>query len=220
MSQPLSTLVTQLNTAGDQYKVPPEILLGVFGKETDFGKLVSTSTAGAVGYMQFLPSTAAAYNYPLTNTPTPAQQQQQFDAAAHYLSDLYKQYGSWDTALQHYSGGGYGLADVQAKAKEALGAGGAGKFFGGGTGVLGSGTSGIPLVTPAVNAAGSAASTIGSTASSISDVVSFVTSGKNWLRLGEVLLGALLLLLGFRALTGSEGNPVKIVTTTAARVAS
>jgi hypothetical protein len=106
-----------------KYHVPAAILNGVFGMETDFGADVNTSSAGAVGFMQFIPSTAARYGYPLTNKPTYAQAQQQFDASAHYLSDLFKQTGSWDSALQHYSGGGYGLAQVQAKAGQRVGSG-------------------------------------------------------------------------------------------------
>ncbi len=107
--------------AAKKYGIPAGILEGVWGMETNFGQDVKTSSAGAVGEFQFLPSTAGSYGYPLTNTPTVAQFQQQADAAAHYLSDLYKQHGNnWDAALKAYSGGGYGLAQVQAKAKTGI----------------------------------------------------------------------------------------------------
>lgn len=96
-----------------KYHVPYWVMMGVYGKETAFGTNVRTSSAGAVGPYQFLPSTAAAYHYPLTNNPNKEQFRQQADAAAHYLSDLYKQYHSWDAALRHYSGGGYGEQDVR-----------------------------------------------------------------------------------------------------------
>lgn len=97
-----------------KYHIPVAILWGVYGLETTFGKLVHTSSAGAMGHFQFEPKTAKSYNYPMTNTPTPAQFRAQADGAAHYLSDLYRQYGNnWDTALRHYSGGGYGLDAVK-----------------------------------------------------------------------------------------------------------
>lgn len=54
--------------------------------------------------------------------------------------------------------------------------------------------------------------------SGLSGLIAFLTSGSNWIRLGEVLLGALLLLLGLRALTGSEGNPIVITQRAVRRV--
>lgn len=108
-----------LTEAAQMHGVPASILTGVWGMETDFGRNVATSSAGAVGDFQFLPSTAKQWNYPLTNKPDLAQFQQQANAAAAYLQSLKKQFGSWDAALQHYSGGGYGLAQVSAKAHQA-----------------------------------------------------------------------------------------------------
>lgn len=105
--------------AASKFGIPIQILLGVFGIETSFGSNITTSSAGAIGPFQFLPSTASQYGYPLTNTPTSAQFAQQADAAAQYLSALYKQTGNWNTALEHYSGGGYGLAQVNATATKA-----------------------------------------------------------------------------------------------------
>jgi hypothetical protein len=105
--------------AASKYGVPISILVGVFGLETAFGTDHSTSSAGAVGDFQFLPSTAKSYGYPLVNNPDNAQFTQQADAAARYLSTLHKQTGDWNTALEHYSGNGYGLGQVQAKAKQA-----------------------------------------------------------------------------------------------------
>lgn len=119
-------LITQ---AAKKWNVPYGIAVGVYGLETDFGHNSTTSSGGAIGPFQFLPSTAKSYNYPLTNNPTPAQFAQQADAQSHYLSDLFRQTGSWDTALQHYSGGGYGLTQVNAKAQTLLHGG---TFSGGG----------------------------------------------------------------------------------------
>lgn len=110
-----------IDNAARRYNVPVWILIGIFGMETSFGSNVTTSSAGAKGLMQFIPSTARSYNYPLTNNPNQAQAQQQFDAAAHYLSNLYHQTGSWNSAIQHYSGGGYGLSQVQQQVKSSTG---------------------------------------------------------------------------------------------------
>lgn len=226
MAQPLSALVAQLNQAGHKYGVDPFLLLGVFGLETGFGNNVKTSSAGAVGNMQFEPATAAAYGYPMTNSPTPAQAQQQFDAAAHYLSDLHKTYGSWDTALRHYSGGGYGLAEVTAKANSALGLSGSKNFGGGVGGVAVPGLSDVTVpganaVTGAFNSATSAvsgaASTIGDIGSAVGSIASLLTSTAFWLRLGEAIAGIILVAMGLRTLSGNTTGPTTIVKAAAAR---
>lgn len=106
-----------IQQAAKQWGIPVSILTGVYGMETDFGKNIATSSAGAVGAFQFLPSTAKGYSYPLTNHPDPQQFAQQANAAAHYISDLVKQnHGDMNAALLAYSGGGYGLKAVQQKA--------------------------------------------------------------------------------------------------------
>ena len=46
-----------LQAAGIQYDVPSQVLAAINGIETDYGRNLSISTAGAVGSMQFLPST-------------------------------------------------------------------------------------------------------------------------------------------------------------------
>lgn len=119
-----------LVAASQKYGVPYGILAGVYGMETDWGNDVNTSSAGAVGAFQFIPSTASSYDYPLTNAPTPQQFVQQTDAAAHYLSDLFNQTKTWSTALQKYSGGGYGLSQVDAKSVQLNQ--GSGHYSGGG----------------------------------------------------------------------------------------
>jgi Transglycosylase SLT domain/Peptidase family M23 len=43
--------------AGIQYDVPWQVLAGINEIETDYGRNLSTSSAGAVGWMQFLPAT-------------------------------------------------------------------------------------------------------------------------------------------------------------------
>jgi soluble lytic murein transglycosylase-like protein len=185
-------------SAASKYKVPIEILTGVYGVESAFGTNHNTSSAGAVGPFQFLPSTAKGFGYPLTNNPTPAQFQAQADAAAKYLSELFHQTGSWNAALQHYSGGGYGLAQVTAKAKQAPASL---------QGILNS--SGFTNQTGVGQATTAAAGAAVDTATGVAAIANLLTSGQFWLRAGECIAGAILIALGLWALTsGGNGNPV------------
>lgn len=100
--------------AAKKWHVPLWVMYGVWGIETGFGgasKHPTTSSAGAEGPFQFIPSTAAAYNVDVTNFASSA------NGAAHYLHDLKKQTGSWNGAIEGY-GGGYTASDVKAKAAE------------------------------------------------------------------------------------------------------
>jgi murein DD-endopeptidase MepM/ murein hydrolase activator NlpD len=47
-----------ITEAANRYGVRPDVLWGLYGEETGFGHNTSTSSAGAVGPFQFLPSTA------------------------------------------------------------------------------------------------------------------------------------------------------------------
>lgn len=105
-----------VQVAANKHGVPSWLLWGIYGKETRFGQDVATSSAGAEGSFQFLQSTAASEGYPYTNATDPATFAAQADAAALYLSQLKSEFGSWAAAVQHYSGGGYTLADVQSEA--------------------------------------------------------------------------------------------------------
>jgi hypothetical protein len=54
--------------AGIQYDVPWQILAAINEIETDYGRNLSTSSAGAVGWMQFLPSTWKSYGMDVTGS--------------------------------------------------------------------------------------------------------------------------------------------------------
>lgn len=111
-----------ITSASVKYGVPITTLLGVYGIETGFGSDVKTSGAGATGPWQFTaPDKGTGVTYPMTDTPTLSQFGQQTDAAAAYLAQLRKTTGSWDKALHAYSGGGYGLAQVNASAAKTPG---------------------------------------------------------------------------------------------------
>ncbi len=53
--------------AGTEYDVPWQILAAINEIETDYGRNLSVSSAGAVGWMQFLPSTWQRYGLDVTN---------------------------------------------------------------------------------------------------------------------------------------------------------
>lgn len=188
--------------AAKQYGIPDWTLWGVYGIETAFGGNIATSSAGAVGAFQFLPSTAAGFSadnggrgYPLTNTPTAQQFSDQANVAAHYLSNLFKQTGSWEAAFQHYSGGGYGAAQVQAKAK-----GGAAQKIG-------------PDVPGAVaGAAGDAAGAVAGAVTGTAKLIGVLLDPATWIRIGSAIAGMVLIYLGLKSLTGADpvGAAVKM----------
>lgn len=212
-------LITQ---AANKYHVPFGIMAGVYGIETDFGKNVAVSSAGAIGPFQFLPSTAQQYSYPQTNNPNAQQFGQQADATAHYLSDLFRQHGNWDAALRAYSGGGYGYKQVSAKAatlniSDPWSGGGVpannlilgGAIAGAGAivGLAGAGAEEAGAVTAAESSAASGAAT-GATALDLAGKLSRIKQGlgvaalisvlldpKHWLRFLMVIGGAVIILV-------------------------
>ncbi len=52
--------------AGIEYDVPWQVLAAINWIETDYGRDLSVSSAGAVGWMQFLPSTWKRYGVDAT----------------------------------------------------------------------------------------------------------------------------------------------------------
>lgn len=179
-----------LQTAASHYGVPVSILEGVYALETNSGRNIATSSAGAVGAFQFLPSTAAQYHYPPTNNVDQSTFTAQANAAAHYLSDLLHAHGgSWDAALHAYSGGGYGLSQVQGKA-----------------GATPGGSESVGPAHTAITAVQNAANTVGDVGSAVGSIATLLTSAQFWIRLGEAIAALLLLYLGLHALTGNSSS--------------
>jgi hypothetical protein len=94
-----------VQAAASKWGIPASTLWGVYSVETGAGQDVKTSSTGAEGSFQFEPGTAATYNYPLTNATDLKTFAAQANGAAHYLSDLFAQTGSWDQAISDYNAG-------------------------------------------------------------------------------------------------------------------
>ncbi len=95
--------VTAIRNAEMQYKLPYDMLARLLYQESHYrsdiisGKTVST--AGALGIAQFMPATAADLGI------DPLNPFQAIDAAARYLSNLYRATGTWAQALAAYNWG-------------------------------------------------------------------------------------------------------------------
>ena len=74
--------------AGIEYDVPWQVLAAINEIETDYGRNLSVSSAGAVGWMQFIPSTWARYGVDATGSgyADPYNPVDAIFAAARYLS--------------------------------------------------------------------------------------------------------------------------------------
>jgi hypothetical protein len=88
----------------EKYNIPPKIFEGMIRQESGFrpdaiGPPTKYGTAKGLG--QLLDSTAKTYGVDDWKDPD-----QNLNAAAHYLSDLHKNFGSWDLALAGYNAGG------------------------------------------------------------------------------------------------------------------
>ncbi|HEX3979415.1 MAG TPA: lytic murein transglycosylase [Solirubrobacteraceae bacterium] len=87
-NRPPSFLIPIYMEAGHKYGVPWEVLAAINAIETDYGQNLNTSSAGAVGWMQFEPSTWAKYGVAVDghSEPNPYDPRDAIFAAAKYLS--------------------------------------------------------------------------------------------------------------------------------------
>ncbi len=74
--------------AGKLYNVPWEVLAGINAVETDYGRDLSTSSAGAIGWMQFEPSTWREWGVAADghSVPNPYDPRDAIFSAARYLA--------------------------------------------------------------------------------------------------------------------------------------
>lgn len=93
-----------MEDAGSRWGVPAGLMLRLRSKETggEADPATATSSAGAYGIGQVLPSTARDMGYTDEQMNDPIHQA---DASAQYLRQMYDRYGNWRDALQAYHDG-------------------------------------------------------------------------------------------------------------------
>jgi membrane-bound lytic murein transglycosylase B len=96
-AQPTTTLARYYQSSAAHYQLDWTYLASINFIESDFGRVTGPSSAGALGPMQFLPSTWAAYGDGDVNNPKDA-----IDAAARYLF-LHGALRNIDTAIFAYN---------------------------------------------------------------------------------------------------------------------
>jgi cell wall-associated NlpC family hydrolase len=86
--RPPSFLIPIYMEAGRRYRVPWEVLAAINAIESDYGRNLNTSSAGAVGWMQFEPSTWAQYGMAVDghSVPNPYDPRDAIFSAARYLA--------------------------------------------------------------------------------------------------------------------------------------
>lgn len=87
----LQSYATQVAT---QFGIPPSLFLWQINQESGFNP--NAQNGAATGIAQFMPATAAQYGV------NPSDPYSSLLGAAHYDSDLYNQYGSYQGMLAHY----------------------------------------------------------------------------------------------------------------------
>ena len=87
-----------IRAASSKWSVPTLLLSAVLKVESGFNPN-AVSPAGAIGIAQFMPGTAAKYGV------NPWDAASSIDGEAHYLSDLYGQFHSWQLAVAAYNAG-------------------------------------------------------------------------------------------------------------------
>jgi hypothetical protein len=87
-NRPPSFLIPIYMQAGHRFGVPWEVLASINAIESDYGRDLSTSTAGALGWMQFEPSTWHQYGMAVDghSVPNPYDPRDAIFSAARYLA--------------------------------------------------------------------------------------------------------------------------------------
>lgn len=116
--QTLGSLRDIATQAARTYGIPPALFHALIKKESNWNQLdpntgrILTSSAGALGLSQLMPSTARGLGV------DPSNATQNIQGGARYLAQMFAQFGNWRDALAAYNAGpnsgltaGYGYAD-------------------------------------------------------------------------------------------------------------
>lgn len=211
------TPTDQLIDAARRWHVPLWALVGV--------KLQESGTSTSDNPFQFEPSTASSQGVDVNDFGSSA------NGAARLLASYRKQFGSWNAAFEAYNGGpgavgagyAYNEADIKAKLAEfGLGslAGQSGRvtasFLGGYADALKKELEGLfiphspkipktPFGEVEIPGLGDPLGGLRESIPNLTNIdrfFSLLTSGETWIRLGEILAGALLIYLALKAFTG------------------
>jgi soluble lytic murein transglycosylase-like protein len=120
-SQPPAFLIPIYRAAGRRYHVPWRILAAINSVETDFGRNLNVSSAGAVGWMQFMPATWAQYAVDARKTgrPDPNNPRDAIFTAARYLAANGARH-DLRTAIFAYNHANWYVDEVLAKARQII----------------------------------------------------------------------------------------------------
>jgi len=101
-----------IKLASKKHRIPPNLILAIIYAESA-GDPVATSSAGARGLMQLMPTTAKELGVDTISNP-----KQNIEAGTKYLAKLYKQFGSIEKALAAYNFGPARIAKRKPLPKE------------------------------------------------------------------------------------------------------
>lgn len=87
-----------ISAAAAKYNVPPSLALAVAQRESGLNQS-AVGTSGERGVFQLMPGTAAELGV------NPSNLEANIDGGVRYLSQMFRQFGDWRTALQAYNGG-------------------------------------------------------------------------------------------------------------------
>lgn len=94
----VGSVVENFAKVEQKYSLPKNILAGMWGTESSFGKNLFNPTSGTIGNFQWKPETAAQYGV------KPGDLDSEADGVGRYMSDLHRKRGTWKGALFDYNG--------------------------------------------------------------------------------------------------------------------
>ena len=171
-------------TAANTYGVPSNLFVAQIGQESQFNPLAQNGNA--LGIAQFMPATAQQFGI------NPYDPNASLFAAAAYDAQLYKQTGSWASALQSYGTTAGGVAPDVANLAQEIDASAGGSSFG--ADVLYGALSPFGITQQGVNAAGSVVS-------GAAGFLAFLATPSRWL---SVLLGLIVIFAGLYLLNSDK----------------